>query len=63
MVRAGTFYIELWPTTVAEAWNLVESTLIELDTNSGICAITVKHASERSEVLWFSSEQIAAHDY
>ena len=55
-----TLYIELRPVTVAETRDLDENTLIELDSNGGVCAITVEHASERAECPLFSFEQIAA---
>lgn len=55
-----TLYIELRPVTVADTRDLDENTLIELDSNGGVCAITVEHASERAECPSFSFEQIAA---
>ena len=55
-----TVYIELRPVAVAETRDLDENTLIELDSNGGIYAITVEHASERAECPSFSFEQIAA---
>jgi len=55
-----TVYIELSLVAVAETRDLDENTLIELDSNGGICAITGEHASERAECPSFSFEQIAA---
>jgi uncharacterized protein YuzE len=53
-------YIELHPVEVAETRDLDENTLIELDSNGSVCAITVEHASERAECPSFSFEQVAA---
>jgi uncharacterized protein YuzE len=55
-----TLYIELRPVKVAETRDLDENTLIELDGNGGVCAITVEHASERAECPSFSFEEVAA---
>ena len=35
-----------------------ENTLLDLDNNGQICAITIEHASERAEIPKFSYEQI-----
>ena len=53
-----TLYIEFRPAEVAETKDLDENTLLELDQNGNICAITVEHASERAEIPKFSYEQI-----
>jgi uncharacterized protein YuzE len=43
---------------VAETKDLDENTLLDLDKNRQICAITIEHASERAEIPKFSYEQI-----
>jgi len=55
-----TLYIELRPSEVAEARDLDENTLLELDAGGNLCAITIEHASERADIPHFSFEQIAA---
>ena len=42
-----TLYIELWPAEVDETRELNEDTLLELDGDSRLCAITIEHASDR----------------
>ena len=43
---------------MAETKDLDENTLLDLDKNGQICAITIEHASERAEIPKFSYEQI-----
>ncbi len=53
-----TLHIEFRACEVAETKDLDESTLLDLDNNGQICAITIEHASERAEIPKFSYEQI-----
>ena len=53
-----TLYIEFRAADVAETRDLDENTLIDLDSEGDICAITIEHASERAEIPSFSYEQI-----
>jgi uncharacterized protein YuzE len=53
-----TLHIEFRPVEVAETKDLDENTLLDLDKNGQICAITIEHASERAEIPKFSYEQI-----
>jgi uncharacterized protein YuzE len=53
-----TLHIEFRPAEVAETKDLDENTLLDLDKNGQICAITIEHASERAEIPKFSYEQI-----
>ena len=55
-----TLHIEFRATKVAETRDLDENTLLEVDAQGNICAITVEHASERAGIPEFSYEQIAA---
>lgn len=55
-----TLYIEFKPTQVAETKDLDENTALDLDSEGNICAITVEHANERTDIPHFSFEQIAA---
>jgi uncharacterized protein YuzE len=41
-----------------ETKDLDENTLLDLDKNGQICAITIEYASERAEIPKFSYEQI-----
>ena len=53
-----TLHIEFRASEVAETKELDENTLLDLDSNGQICAITIEHASERAEIPKFSYEQI-----
>ncbi len=55
-----TLHIEFRAAKVAETRDLDENTLLEVDMQGNICAITVEHASERAGIPEFSYEQIAA---
>lgn len=55
-----TLYIEFRAGEVAETRDLDENTLLDLDGDGNICAITVEHATERADFPHFSFEQVAA---
>ncbi len=55
-----TLYIEFRATKVAETKDLDEDTLLDLDKDGNICAITVEHAKDRADIPHFSFEQVAA---
>lgn len=55
-----TLYIEFRDVPVAETRDLDENTLLEVDAQGDICAITVEHASKRADIPRFSYEQVAA---
>ena len=55
-----TLYIEFKPADVAETKDLGEDTVLDLDRDGNLCAITVEHASKRTDIPHFSFEQIAA---
>ncbi len=55
-----TLYIEFRTTKVAETKDLDENTLLDLDKDGNICAITVEHAKDRADISHFSFEQVAA---
>ncbi len=54
-----TLYIEFRATKVAETKDLDENTLLDLDKDGNICAITVEHAKDRADIPHFSFEQVA----
>lgn len=55
-----TLLIEFRDAPVAETRDLDENTLLDLDAQGNICAITVEHASQRTGIPQFSYEQVAA---
>lgn len=58
--ETDTLFIEFRPATVVETKDLDENTILDLDNEGNICAITVEHASDRADIPHFSYEQIAA---
>ena len=55
-----TLYIEFRAGSVTETRDLDENTLLDLDAESQVVALTLEHASERADVPHFSYEQVAA---
>jgi len=55
-----TLYIEFRGDKIVEARDLDENTLLELDDHGRVCAMTMEHASQRTDIPAFSYEQIAA---
>ena len=55
-----TLLIEFKETSVAETRDLDENTVLDLDSQGNVCAITIEHASERAGIPQFSYEQVAA---
>lgn len=55
-----TLYIEFRAAQVSETRDLDEDTLVDLDEQGALCAITLEHASERADIPAFSYEQVAA---
>ena len=55
-----TLYIEFRGDKIAESRDLDENTLLELDDQGRVCAMTMEHASQRTDIPAFSYEQIAA---
>lgn len=55
-----TLYIEFREGDITETRDLDENTLLDIDAQGHICAITVEHASEAAGIPQFSYEQIAA---
>ena len=58
--QTDTLLIELKDEPVAETRDLDENTVLDVDRNGNICAITVEHASKRAGIPQFSYEQVAA---
>lgn len=55
-----TLHIEFRTVPVTETKDLDENTLLDIDAQGMICAITVEHARERADIPHFSYEQVAA---
>ena len=55
-----TLLSEFRDAPVAESRDLDENILLDMDANENICAITIEHASERTDIPQFSYEQVAA---
>lgn len=58
--ETDTLLIEFSDAAVAETRDLDENTLLDVDADGNICAITVEHASKRAGAPQFSYEQVAA---
>ena len=58
--ETDTLLIEFRDAPVAETRDLDENTVLDVDAQGNICAITVEHASTRADIPKFSYEQIAA---
>ncbi len=55
-----TLYIEFREGNVTDSRDLDENTVLDVDANGNICAITIEHASSRTGIPEFSYEQIPA---
>jgi uncharacterized protein YuzE len=55
-----TLLIEFKEAPIAETRDLDENTLLDLDAQGNVCAITMEHASKRAGIPQFSYEQVAA---
>ncbi len=55
-----TLYIEFRVGDIAETKDLDENTILDVDAEGNICAITMEHASQRTDVRTLKIEGIAA---
>lgn len=55
-----TLHIAFRDRPVAETRDLDENTLLDVDAEGHICAITVEHASQRAGIPEFSYEEVTA---
>ncbi|MDR4651357.1 MAG: DUF2283 domain-containing protein [Nitrosomonas sp.] len=55
-----TLYIEFRNSGIAESRDLDENTLLDVDVEGNVCAITFEHASQRTDVSRLIIEGIAA---
>ncbi len=58
--QTDTLYIEFRAGEVAETKNLDENTLLDVDAEGNLLAMTIEHASQRTDIPQFSFEQVAA---
>jgi uncharacterized protein YuzE len=55
-----TLYIEFRAGEIVETRDLDENTVIDLDADGQICAMTMEHAKDRTDVPHFTFEEVAA---
>ena len=55
-----TLYIEFQSAGVVESRDLDENTVMDLDADGNVCALTFEHASSRTDVEQITLEGIAA---
>ncbi|WP_153146149.1 DUF2283 domain-containing protein [Dechloromonas sp. H13] len=55
-----TLYIEFRKSEIAETRDLDENTLLDVDSEGNVVALTMEHARQRADFPQFSFEQIAA---
>lgn len=55
-----TLYIEFNENNIVETKDLDENTILDVDKNGNVCAITFEHASQRTDVKHLIVEGIAA---
>ena len=55
-----TLYIEFRTGDIVESRDLDEDTVIDLDARGHICAMTMEHAKDRTNVPHFTFEEVAA---
>ena len=58
--KKNHYYIEFQSEGVDESRDLDENTIIDLDNEGNVCAITFEHASSRTDVEQITLEGIAA---
>lgn len=55
-----TLYLEFRADRIAEARDLDENTVLDLDGQGRVCAMTMEHASQRTDIPGFSCEEVEA---
>ncbi len=58
--KTDTFYIEFRKADIAESRDLDEDTIIDIDAEGKICAMTIEHVRNRTDVPNLTFEEIAA---
>jgi uncharacterized protein YuzE len=55
-----TLWIELRPSPTVETRDVDRDTLVEVDAAGRVCAITIEHASQRTDLSSFYFERVTA---
>jgi uncharacterized protein YuzE len=55
-----TIYIEFQGREISETRDLDENTLLDLGSDGNVCAITIEHASQRTDISHLQVEGMAA---
>ena len=55
-----TLYIEFRQADIVESRDLDEDTIIDLDADGKVCAMTMEHAHNRTDIPNLSFEEVAA---
>ena len=58
--ETDTLYIEFSDHAIVESKDLDENTVLDVDADGNVCAITFEHASARTDVQQITLEGIAA---
>jgi uncharacterized protein YuzE len=58
--ETDTLYIEFRAGQVSESRDLDENTVLDLDAQGNVCALTFEHASQRADIRHVDVEGIAA---
>lgn len=58
--KTDTLYIEFRKADIVESRDLDEDTIIDVDAEGKICAMTIEHARDRTDVPNLTFEEIAA---
>jgi uncharacterized protein YuzE len=58
--ETDTLYIEFRDQEIVESRELDENTIMDVDAEGNVCAITFEHASQRTDVHQLTVEGIAA---
>ena len=58
--KTDTLYIEFRKADIAESRDLDEDTIIDVDAEGKVCAMTIEHARHRTDVPNLTFEEVAA---
>lgn len=58
--QTDTLYIEFKASAITQSRDLDENTILDIDEDGNICALTIEHAKDRIDIPHFSFEQVAA---
>ncbi len=59
--ETDTLYIEFNLSPIVETKELDENIILDLDSRGRVCALTLEHTQERTDIHHFSFEQITSH--